>query len=138
MYYGLPAENLRRTVAEYNACALRREDSIGKNPDYLRPLVDGPYYIIDISTGNQVSLCGTIPMGGLRVNEESGNVIRSDDSDIPGLYAAGRNAIGIPSHFYVSGTSIADCVFAGRRAGLHAARASRSAPISSAPAASPA
>jgi 3-oxo-5alpha-steroid 4-dehydrogenase len=136
-YYGVPAESLLRTVAEYNADALRGEDSIGKNPDYLRPLSDGPYYIVDISTGNQISLCGTIPMGGLRVNEETGSVIRSDGSDIPGLYAAGRNAIGIPSHFYVSGTSIADCVFAGRRAGLHAARSSRSLPRSCAPAASP-
>jgi 3-oxo-5alpha-steroid 4-dehydrogenase len=50
-------------------------------------------------------------------------VIRADGSDIPGLYAAGRNAVGICSHFYVSGTSIADCVFAGRRAGAHAAAA---------------
>jgi 3-oxo-5alpha-steroid 4-dehydrogenase len=29
--------------------------------------------------------------------------------------------VGIPSHFYVSGTSLADCVFSGRRAGAVAA-----------------
>lgn len=121
-HYGLPVQNLRRTIAEYNAGARQGQDSIGKSPDYLRPLDDGPYYIIDISTGNQATLCGTIPMGGLRVNEATGLVIRADGSDIAGLYAAGRNAVGIPSHFYVSGTSIADCVFAGRRAGLHAAQ----------------
>ena len=118
--YNLPAGTLERTVDEYNAGAQRGVDSIGKTKPYLRALGPGPYYIVDISTGNPVTVCGSIPMGGLRVNEETGNVIRADGSDIAGLYAAGRNAIGICSHFYVSGTSIADCVFAGRRAGAHA------------------
>ena len=60
-------------------------------------------------------------MGGLVVDENTGNVKRADGSQIAHLYAAGRNAIGICSRFYVSGTSIADCVFAGRRAGRSAA-----------------
>jgi 3-oxo-5alpha-steroid 4-dehydrogenase len=120
-HYNLPADVLERTVEEYNAGARRGVDAIGKTKTYLRALGPGPYYIIDISTGNPITICGSIPMGGLRVNEDTGNVIRADGSDIPGLYAAGRNAIGICSHFYVSGTSIADCVFAGRRAGAHAA-----------------
>jgi 3-oxo-5alpha-steroid 4-dehydrogenase len=40
---------------------------------------------------------------------------------VPGLYAAGRSAVGLCSRSYVSGLSIADCVFSGRRAGRHAA-----------------
>jgi succinate dehydrogenase/fumarate reductase flavoprotein subunit len=48
---------------------------------------------------------------------------------VPGLYAAGRNAVGLCSRSYVSGLSLADCVFSGRRAGRHAAAA---APIPSA------
>jgi 3-oxo-5alpha-steroid 4-dehydrogenase len=123
-HYNLPVDALEATVRAYNEDCLRGEDRIGKSPNYLRALGPGPYYIIDISTGNQKTVCGSIPMGGLRVNEATGNVVRSDGSDVPGLYAAGRNAIGIPSHFYVSGTSIADCVFSGRRAGLNAAAAS--------------
>ena len=35
--------------------------------------------------------------------------------------AAGRTAVGIPSRSYVSGLSIADCIYSGRRAGKHAA-----------------
>jgi 3-oxo-5alpha-steroid 4-dehydrogenase len=120
-HYNLPAEALERTAEEYNAGVQRGVDSIGKTKPYLRHLGPGPYYIVDISTGNPITVCGSIPMGGLKVNEETGNVIRSDGSSIPGLYAAGRNAVGVCSHFYVSGTSIADCVFAGRRAGMHAA-----------------
>jgi 3-oxo-5alpha-steroid 4-dehydrogenase len=132
-HYNLPADVLERTVEEYNAGARRGVDAIGKTKTYLRALGPGPYYVIDISTGNPITICGSIPMGGLRVNEETGNVIRADGSDIPGLYAAGRNAIGICSHFYVSGTSIADCVFAGRRAGAHAAVAVASLDVSKKP-----
>jgi 3-oxo-5alpha-steroid 4-dehydrogenase len=39
------------------------------------------------------------------------------------LYAAGRSAVGLCSRSYVSGLSLADCVFSGRRAGRHAAAA---------------
>jgi len=42
---------------------------------------------------------------------------------VPGLYAAGRSAAGLCSSSYVSGLSLADCVFSGRRAGRHAAAA---------------
>ena len=36
---------------------------------------------------------------------------------VAGLYAAGRAACGIASQYYVSGLSLADAVFSGRRAG---------------------
>ena len=65
-------------------------------------------------------------LGGLRVDEESGLVQREDGTLVPGLYAAGRSAVGICSNSYVSGLSLADCVFSGRRAGAHAARSGRS------------
>jgi 3-oxo-5alpha-steroid 4-dehydrogenase len=42
--------------------------------------------------------------------------------DVAGLYAAGRTAIGLPSGGYISGLSLADCVFSGRRAGRSAAK----------------
>ena len=44
-----------------------------------------------------------------------------DGGTIAGLYAAGRSAVGICSNSYVSGLSIADCIFSGRRAGGDAA-----------------
>jgi 3-oxo-5alpha-steroid 4-dehydrogenase len=46
---------------------------------------------------------------------------------VPGLYAAGRSAAGLCSRSYVSGLSLADCVFSGRRAGRHAAAVSQAA-----------
>jgi len=51
------------------------------------------------------------------VSEETGQVLRSDGSGIANLYAAGRAAIGICSNVYMSGLSVADCIFSGRRVG---------------------
>ena len=62
--------------------------------------------------------------GGLLVDEKTGLVKGADGSTIPGLYAAGRTAVGIASNSYVSGLSVADCVFSGRRAGRHVASVS--------------
>ena len=38
------------------------------------------------------------------------------DNEIPGLFAAGRCAVGVASNAYVSGLSIADALWSGRRA----------------------
>ena len=64
-----------------------------------------------------------LTLGGLVVAEDTGQVRRSDGGGVPGLYAAGRTAVGLCSRSYVSGLSLADCVFSGRRAGRHAAAA---------------
>ena len=63
----------------------------------------------------------TMSVGGLKVEEESGLVLDAGGKAIGGLYAAGRNAVGICSNIYVSGLSYADCIFSGRRAARHAA-----------------
>jgi 3-oxo-5alpha-steroid 4-dehydrogenase len=48
-------------------------------------------------------------------------VKREDGSLFPNLYAAGRTAVGVASQSYVSGLSLADCIFSGRRAGKQVA-----------------
>ena len=60
---------------------------------------------------------------GLEVDEDTGAVKSTTGETISGLYAAGRTAVGICANSYVSGLSLADCVFSGRRAGRHAATA---------------
>jgi succinate dehydrogenase/fumarate reductase flavoprotein subunit len=61
------------------------------------------------------------------VDELTGAVRRADGSLVEGLYAAGRVAVGLCSKGYMSGLSIADTVFSGRRAGRYAAEAVNSA-----------
>lgn len=67
--------------------------------------------------------CSTpaLTLGGLDVHGESGLVLNEAGQKIPGLYSAGRNAVGVCSINYISGLSLADCVFSGRRAGTRAA-----------------
>ncbi len=79
----------------------------------LRP----PYFVIDCGIRSRTWPLPTLTLGGLTVAESTGAVQREDGSTVAGLYAAGRTAVGICSRQYVSGLSIADCVYSGRRAG---------------------
>ncbi len=118
---GIPAADLRATVEQYNEAARQgRDDCAGKAAHFLHALVTPPFYAIDCSLDSALFICPILTLGGLAVDEESGLVKRKDGSVIGGLYAAGRNAAGLPSKGYVSGLALADGVFSGRRAGRHA------------------
>jgi 3-oxo-5alpha-steroid 4-dehydrogenase len=117
---GLPASALRATIDRYNGFVAQQSDEdFYKSTDYLRALDNGPYYAMDVSVGNKIFVCPTITLGGLLVDETTGLVKRESGDVFPNLYAAGRTAVGVASHSYVSGLSLADCVFSGRRAGAH-------------------
>lgn len=120
----VPAGPLLSTMDAYNATAESgAPDPLGKSRDRTVPQVEPPFYAIDCSLDwKQGVPCTAMTLGGLVVDEETGQVQRADGSAVEGLYAAGRNAVGICTQSYVSGLSIADCVFSGRRAGRHAAR----------------
>ena len=93
------------------------EDAFGKSPDMRHDLSRGPFYAIDISIGSPTFPLAVLTLGGLVVNEDNGQVLDDAGQPIAGLFAAGRAAIGLPSSRYISGLSLADCVFSGRRAG---------------------
>jgi 3-oxo-5alpha-steroid 4-dehydrogenase len=120
---GINPNGLRATVDSYNN-GLRSGagDPAHKNGSMCRPMVQGPFYSINISADSSVFFpIPGLTLGGLVVDEQTGEVRHRNGGVVPGLYAAGRNAIGICSNSYVSGLSIADCIFSGRRAGSHAA-----------------
>jgi succinate dehydrogenase/fumarate reductase flavoprotein subunit len=97
-------------------------DEVGKPVALVRPLVRAPFSLIDVSL--RAVPAPMLTLGGLIVDEETGRVLTPSGASISGLFAAGRTAVGICSGSYVSGLSLADCVFSGRRAGRHAATAS--------------
>ncbi len=113
----MDAVNLARTVADYNEMAAgAAADPFGKAQKNMLPISEGPFYAVDMSVGRGgVTPC--ITLGGLKVDEATGQVLDRAGQGVPGLYAAGRTAIGVASNTYVSGLSLADCVFSGRRAG---------------------
>jgi len=118
---GIEINELVKTVNNYNEIVKsEKPDPMGKPKEFVQALTQGPYYALNVSYDYFFSPCASLTFGGLVVNERSGLVQREDGTDIQGLYAAGRTAVGIPSKGYVSGLSIADCVFSGRRAAKHA------------------
>jgi len=113
---------LKHTIDNYNAMAgSGQPDPMGKPKDNVQPLTGKQFYAINASYDYFYVPCPSLTLGGLVVNEDSGLVKHQSGQDIQGLYAAGRSAVGIPSKGYVSGLSIADCIFSGRRAAQHAA-----------------
>jgi 3-oxo-5alpha-steroid 4-dehydrogenase len=114
---GFDAAVFADTIAAYNRAASgEAPDPFHKSRNDCRPLAAPPFYAIDVGVASKLFPLPVLSLGGLVVDERSGAVKRPDGSAIPGLYAAGRTAIGICSHLYVSGLSAADCIFSGRRA----------------------
>ncbi|WP_280467468.1 FAD-binding protein [Nocardia cyriacigeorgica] len=120
---GIDPAGLRATVDAYNsAIDTGAPDPVGKPAEYTTPLRTGPFWLLNVSIRPSViNPCPMLTLGGVVVDEDTGAVRSTDGADIPGLYAAGRTAVGICSDSYVSGLSLADCVFSGRRAGRSAA-----------------
>ncbi|MFO0692205.1 MAG: FAD-binding protein [Polyangiales bacterium] len=118
----IPADQLRKTVDEYNRIVDSGNDPMGKPKSQLHKIAKPPFHAIDAGIASKRFPCPTLTLGGLVVDEKTGNVKRADGSRVEGLYAAGRTAVGVCSRQYVSGLSIADCVYSGRRAGRVAAK----------------
>ena len=123
---GVDPDGLAATVAAYNQAAghgtsAERPDGQAARPAGCR-CTQPPYALIDFSIRpRMLDPAPVLTLGGLVVAAETGAVLQADGTPVPGLYAAGRSAVGLCSRSYVSGLSIADCVFSGRRAGRHAA-----------------
>ena len=121
---GLDPNRLEATLAAYNAAARDPAvaDPAGKPAAVRRPQDQPPFSLIDCSVRPRLFYpAPVLTLGGLVVSPASGQVLRPDGTPVDGLYAAGRSAAGLCSRSYVSGLSLADCVFSGRRAGHHAA-----------------
>ncbi|KAI8627519.1 hypothetical protein F5Y19DRAFT_441642 [Xylariaceae sp. FL1651] len=98
-----------------------KDDPVGKIR-FRSVITQAPYCGIDISFPSRGLLVApALPLGGLKVDGQSGEVLDESGGKIQGLYAAGKNAAGNSSNCYVSGLALADCVFSSMRAGQHAA-----------------
>jgi len=114
---GVDANNLAAELEAYNKMARgETPDPFEKTQDDIAELNEGSLVAIDIGLAAKLFPCPTLTLGGLKVDESTGNVLDAKGKEVSGLYAAGRNAIGVASWNYVSGLSIADCVYSGRRA----------------------
>ena len=87
-------ETLQHTVEEYNAFAQQGHDTLfSKDPKYLFPLTESPYYAVRAQT----VFLGT--MGGIKINHRI-EALDNDHNTIPGLYAGGFDAGGMYGDSY--------------------------------------
>lgn len=114
---GVPATTMAATLATYNRdIADGNTDPLGKSEKLRRQINTGPFYATDIGAALKLSPIPALTMGGLICDEDSGQVLAADGTPVKGLFAAGRTAVGICSNYYVSGLSLADCIWSGWRA----------------------
>ncbi|MCB2067688.1 MAG: FAD-binding protein, partial [Erythrobacter sp.] len=105
------------TIESYNRAARgEAADPFHKAAGDMAALTEGPWYAIDASVDAKMFPIACMSVGGLTVDEATGAVQAADGGTVPGLYAAGRTAVGLCSNLYVSGLSFADCIYSGRRA----------------------
>ena len=116
---GLPETALATTIANYNRHAANGNDpEWHKATGFVTPLV-APLGAIDLRVTKN-AIYAPFTLGGLATDAD-GAVLDATESRIPGLYGAGRTTAGIAAGGYVSGISLGDGSFFGRRAGLAAA-----------------
>jgi len=124
---GVPPDALARTLRRYNEAAAHGEDpEFHKRPPYLQPIGVPPASgigAVDLRVDHG-SIYATFTLGGL-VTDPDGAALDGAGGRIPGLYAAGRTAASLAAGHYVSGISLGDGSFFGRRAGSHAAARAR-------------
>ena len=122
---GIPPGKLVATLHRYNTHAAEGEDpDFHKQPEFLAPQDHGPWAAFDLSLGK--AMYSGFTVGGLATDVD-GRVLDADGEAIAGLYAAGACASNLAQDGkgYSSGTQLGSGSFFGRRAGAHAAAASK-------------
>lgn len=118
---GIDPAGLAATVHAYNEGVRAGVDALGKKPENLATIEQGPFHAIPLDTESLFYPSPCLTLGGLRTEGMTARVLGQDGGAIEGLYAAGRTAVGVASNGYVSGLSVSDGIFSGRAAGRHAA-----------------
>jgi succinate dehydrogenase/fumarate reductase flavoprotein subunit len=117
----LPTGQLERTIERFNEDVAEGVDRLfHKDISWLKTL-EAPFVALDCTPGAGAFFpCFTL--GGLDTTVD-GAVCSVHEGAIPGLYAAGRTACGVPRRGdgYASGSSVGDATFSGRMAGRRVA-----------------
>jgi 3-oxosteroid 1-dehydrogenase len=111
--------SLKAAIKRYNEhCRSGEDPDFRKHKKWLQPIEDAPFYAVKLWPG------GPNTQGGPKRNA-SGQILRTDNKPIPGLYSAGELG-SFWGMLYQGGGNIADCIAFGRIAGANAAAEKRS------------
>lgn len=110
---GVDKTTLQNTLDSYNqACSSGIDEQFGKDPQYLTPLNQGPFYAV-----NPI-LVVFATMGGIDIDRQM-RVLDTNGQPIPGLYSSGSASCALYKETYcyqVSGGMNAYCCYSGREA----------------------
>lgn len=109
---------LRAQVDRYNGFAKQGVDEdFYKDPEYLKPVEQGPFYAMNTST----RCLGTL--GGVKINEDI-QAVDDNNQPIPGLWVAGNDAGGMYGNTYIGieGGTLGFAYTSGKLAGENAAQ----------------
>lgn len=108
------AENLEKTLTEWNEMVANKKDTQFERQTFAQPLDTAPYYAIKVSPGVHHT------MGGIQINEFA-QVLDKEGNVIDNLFAAGEVTGGVHGANRLGGNAVADIVVFGRIAGNSAA-----------------
>jgi fumarate reductase flavoprotein subunit len=110
-HIGCPPQVLAKTIQDYNkACELGYDEEFLKDPKYLYPLNQGPYYVLDGPSG--IDTC----IGGLSIDNHQ-RVVDHSGKPLDGLYAVGVLTSNWLNGVYAFfGSEMSYSVFSGRNA----------------------
>ncbi|EPF31929.1 flavocytochrome c [Treponema maltophilum ATCC 51939] len=114
-FFGIDAKEMIATVNRYNSYVAQ-----GKDPEFNKrsltfPIEKAPFYILKAVPAVHHT------MGGVKINSQA-QVIKTDGTVIPGLYAAGEVTGGVHGKNRLGSDAIADIIVFGRIAGKNVAK----------------
>lgn len=114
--FGIPAGTLIASIQAYNEGCSSGTDEFGKDPHFLTPINQAPFYVGPVETCIMLYTHGGIDADeNARVRNVNGNII-------PGLYAAGMCTGGQFGTDTVSGSWQTNSIVFGRIAGANASK----------------
>lgn len=114
--FGIPAITLIASIQAYNEGCSSGTDEFGKDPHFLTPINQAPFYVGPVET------CIMLYTNGGLDADENARVRNADGDVIPGLYAAGMCTGGQFGTDTVSGSWQTSSIVFGRIAGANASK----------------
>lgn len=111
---GVDAAAFAETMEKWNGYVEAKNDPDFGRTSFANPLNTAPYYAIKVTAGVHHT------MGGLTINTDT-QVLDTEGTVIPGLYAAGEVTGGVHGANRLGGNAVADFTVFGRIAGQNAA-----------------
>lgn len=109
-YFGVNKHEIQKTLKQYNQYIINGKDEAFNRTLGFAPLLEGPFYMLEGVPSVHYT------MGGVAINQYA-EVLNTEGTVIPGLYAAGEVTGGIHGENRLGACAVPDALVFGRIAG---------------------